>query len=135
MKIAIDFDGTCVKHEFPDVGEDCPGAVETLKRLVADGHELFLFTMRSDKYLTDAMRWFQRRGIWLSGIQSDPNQKAWTNSPKCYAQTYIDDAALGAPLIYPEDGGRPFYDWRKAWDLLAPVLNESDRNPVVNLDV
>ena len=29
------------------------------------------------------------------------------------APLYIDDAALGAPLIYPEDG-RPFLDWETA---------------------
>lgn len=39
MKIAIDFDGTCVYHEFPKVGGDI-GAVPVLKRLVEEGHQL-----------------------------------------------------------------------------------------------
>ena len=47
MIIAIDFDGTCVTHEFPKVGKDI-NAVPVLKALVENGHQLVLFTMRSD---------------------------------------------------------------------------------------
>ena len=46
MDICIDFDGTCVKHEFPEIGEDI-GAAPVLKELIANGHRLILFTMRS----------------------------------------------------------------------------------------
>ena len=49
MIIAVDFDGTCVEHDYPDVGLDVEGAVDTLKALVAKGHRLILFTMRSGK--------------------------------------------------------------------------------------
>ena len=48
MIISIDFDGTCVTHEFPLIGKDI-GAVPILKKLVQRGHQLILFTMRSDK--------------------------------------------------------------------------------------
>ena len=34
MIIAVDFDGTCVKHRYPMVGEDVDGAVSVLKELV-----------------------------------------------------------------------------------------------------
>lgn len=47
MIIGIDFDGTCVTHEFPDVGKDI-GATPVLKELTDKGHKLILFTMRSD---------------------------------------------------------------------------------------
>ena len=33
MEICIDFDGTCVTHEFPKVGKDI-GAVSVLKKLL-----------------------------------------------------------------------------------------------------
>ena len=39
MIIAIDFDGTCVYHDYPYVGKDI-GAVPVLKELVAAGHKL-----------------------------------------------------------------------------------------------
>ena len=36
--IAVDFDGTCVTHEYPKVGRDI-GAAAVLKDLVAAGHK------------------------------------------------------------------------------------------------
>lgn len=126
MDICIDFDGTCTSHDFPKVGKDI-GAVPVLKELVANGHNLILFTMRSDidkvkvskgsglfgkpgKFLTHAVNWFKENEIPLYAIQSNPSQHSWTSSPKAYGQLYIDDAALGCPLVYPKDG-RPYVDW------------------------
>lgn len=128
--------GTCVAHEFPEVGKDI-GAVPILKALIAKGHKLILWTMRDDhngqavpspefegdfdgNYLTDAVNWFKRNGIELYGIQKNPTQDNWTKSPKCYAQLYIDDAALGIPLIYNplSKGGRPYVDWKKVEEML-----------------
>jgi len=127
MKIAIDFDGTCVTHEFPKVGRDI-GAVPVLKELIRNGHQLILYTMRSDMdevktddpnifsqsgaYLTDAINWFKKNDIELYSIQKDIGQEKWTESNKCYAELYIDDAALGCPLIEPEFH-RPYVDWYK----------------------
>ena len=113
MEICIDFDGTCVTHEFPEVGKDI-GAVPVLKELVSKGHKLILFTMRSEKYLDEAVKWFEDNGVTLYGIQSNPTQKEWTSSPKAYGQLYIDDAAYGCPLInLPEYSSRPFVDWNE----------------------
>jgi hypothetical protein len=58
MIIAIDFDGTCVTHEYPYIGKDI-GAVPVLKELVSSGHQLILFTMRSGKELNDAI-WYSK---------------------------------------------------------------------------
>lgn len=142
LVIAVDFDGTCVRHEFPEVGEDVPMAVEVLKKIIHNGHRLILFTMRSDRFemgspetpnikdvtgtfLKDAVEWFKERDIPLYGIQTNPTQSNWTTSPKAYADIYIDDAALGCPLVYPvpfRDDPlehlqavkplRPFVDWQ-----------------------
>jgi len=132
MIIAIDFDGTVVTHEFPRVGRDI-GAAPVLKRLVAAGHKLILWTMRSDveeprsdhpdihavggKYLTDAVEWFAKNEIPLWGINTNPEQHTWTHSPKAYAQLYIDDAALGCPLITPKVE-RPYVNWGAIEQLL-----------------
>lgn len=121
--IAVDFDGTCVSHAYPDVGRDI-GAVPVLKDLVAAGHKLILWTMRSGQELDDAVRWFARHEIPLFGVNENPTQKGWTVSPKCYAEIYIDDAALGAPLREGDfDEGnevqeRPFIDWNEVRRLL-----------------
>lgn len=131
--IAIDFDGTCVSFDYPRIGKDI-GSVPVLKELVNKGHRLILFTMRSHKIdedtseweftsLEQAINWFQYNGIPLYGINSNPTQHTWTSSPKPYAHLYIDDAALGIPLIYEIDNKgkelRPYVDWIKVRELLV----------------
>lgn len=98
MIIGIDFDGTCVTHSYPYVGQDI-GAIPVLKELVKKGHDLILWTMRSDESLEDAIEWFKNNDIKLYASQRNPTQDSWTSSPKAYCQLYIDDAALGCPLI------------------------------------
>jgi hypothetical protein len=117
MIIAVDFDGTCVTHEYPKIGRFI-GAEPVLKELVGAGHSLILWTMRSGKHLEDAVQWFNEREIPLFGINGNPQQGAWTKSPKAYAQLYIDDAALGTPLCSGLNGERPFVDWKKVREIL-----------------
>lgn len=128
MIIAIDFDGTCVTHDFPKVGKDI-GAVPVLKALAEANHQLILWTMRSDNrvdgsnYLQDAVDWFEANNIPLYGIQRNPTQDEWTSSPKAYAQLYIDDAALGCPLKVDNTlSDRPFVDWEKVRRMLDMYL-------------
>lgn len=56
MTIAVDFDGTCVKHKYPLVGEDVDGAVSVLKELVRKGHKIILYTMRNGDTLDDTLK-------------------------------------------------------------------------------
>ena len=112
MTIAIDFDGTCVTHEYPEIGRDL-GATTTLKTLVDNGHKLILLTMKRGKTLENAKHWFEERGIILYGVNENPSQKRWTESPKVYANLYIDDANLGTPLIKNSIASdRPYVDWK-----------------------
>ena len=118
MYIAIDFDGTCVTHDYPRIGKDID-AVNVLKKLVANGHKLILNTMRSGKELKEAINWFKENDIELYGANVNPTQKRWTNSPKVYAHLYIDDAALGCPLKMDLSiSDRPFVDWEAVSCLL-----------------
>lgn len=138
MDILIDFDGTCVMHEYPKVGRDI-GAVPVLKKLVNNGHNLILFTMRSDNRgvspvtdkvesggLSDAVKWFKENDIPLYGIQTNPTQKNWTSSPKAYGQLIIDDIGIGCPLVYPGLNMRPYVDWVKVEAMLKErgLINE-----------
>ena len=111
MYIAIDFDGTCVTHDYPRVGKDI-GAAYVLKKLTDSGHQLILNTMRSGDELADAVQWFIDNDIPLYGANENPTQKSWTASPKVYAHLYIDDAALGCPLKMDNAiSNRPFVNW------------------------
>jgi hypothetical protein len=111
--IVVDCDGTVMTHDYPRIGKDI-GAVPVLKELIKNKHQLILFTMRSGKKLNDAVNWFKENEIPLFGIQTNPSQHEWTDSPKAYGQLILDDAAAFAPLKFdPEYSNRPFIDWDK----------------------
>lgn len=120
MNIILDFDGTCVTHVNPGVGVDI-GAVPILRELVNKNHNLILFTMRpSGDALDAALLWFQSYNIPLYGVQTNPHQKDWTDSPKAYGDLIIDDTAIGIPLIYDEQiSDRPFVNWFEVRRLLV----------------
>lgn len=108
--IALDFDGTCVDHRFPEVGPDVPGAAAGLRELYENGFRFILYTMRSGDKLDDAVAWFERNNIPLFGVQTHPTQDTWTTSPKCHADICIDDRNAGTPLVKYE-GFRPCVLW------------------------
>jgi len=113
MKIAVDFDNTCTVYNYHGIERDI-GAVPVLKRLAEAGHLLILNTMRSGEGLREAVSWFERNGIPLYGVNEDPDQKKWTQSPKVFADVYIDNAALGCPLRFdPSVSGSAFVDWKE----------------------
>lgn len=113
MIIAVDFDGTIVEHKYPNLGKPVPGAIKVLRVFNQLNFKVILWTMRSGKELQDAADYLIDNGIELWGINENPEQKTWTTSPKQYAQIYIDDAALGCPLVAAEStSGRPYVDWQ-----------------------
>lgn len=134
MVIAVDFDGTCVTHEFPRVGKDI-GAVPVLRELVENGHQIILYTMRchnSSKCVTsegvklvdtlqEAIDWFHKNEIPLYGVNENPTQHDWTSSQKVYADIYIDDSALGIPLRYDKYSMLPYVDWARVETLLNTI--------------
>lgn len=117
MIIAVDFDGTIVDHQYPEIGSLVPGAVEWLKAMQEVGAKLILWTIRCDSessgpVLSDAVAFCRKHGIEFDGINVNPTQHTWSLSPKAYANIYIDDAAFGCPLrANTRSGGRPFVDW------------------------
>ena len=147
MTIAVDFDGTCVTHDFAKVGKNI-GAEIVLKKLADKGHKIILYTMRShpsektekagtsgmipttNDCLQDAIDWFAKYDIPLYGVNDNPSQHSWTDSPKVYANMYIDDAALGIPLVYNDMSSmmRPYVGWVRVTELLyeSGVLTYGD---------
>ena len=116
--IAVDFDGTCVEHDYPEVGMDVEGAVEVLRALNDKGHRIILFTMRSGAKLEAAIKWFKQRKIGLWSVNNNPEQKEWTDSVKVYAHYYIDDSALGCPIMFIDGAPRPAVNWTKVRTIL-----------------
>lgn len=127
MYICVDFDGTIVDHTFPLIGEPVPHAIEWMKAFIRLGGKIILFTMRSDinqgeDYLTQAVKYLEKNGVELFGINRNPTQDKWTTSPKAYGHIYIDDAAFGCPMISPEGFNRPCVDWSKVGPAIESAL-------------
>lgn len=118
--IGVDFDGTVVDHQYPEIGTDI-GAVPWLKAAIELGANLVLFTMRSGETLQAAVNWYESKGVPIYGVNINPTQHTWTTSPKAYCHIYVDDAALGIALRQnPRSGGRDFVDW----SVVGPLLLE-----------
>ena len=109
--IAVDFDGTCVTHDFPRIGRDI-GAIPVLQKLVVAGNDIILYTIRDGRELIDAMQWFNDNIIPLWAVNENPDQLGWNTSRKVYANLYIDDAAAGSLLsCNPNFTARPYVNW------------------------
>ncbi len=96
MVIAVDFDGTIVEHKYPEIGEERPFAVETLKKLAEQRHKLILWTVREGKLLEDALDWCKERGLEFYAINSDCSDRFNEAKDKNYscklnADVFIDD--------------------------------------------
>lgn len=81
MYICIDFDGTIVKHEYPAIGPEAPGAFEYMKKFQEAGAKLILHTMRGGNELLEAVEYIQNKGVELYGVNHNPDQ-TWTTSKR-----------------------------------------------------
>lgn len=125
--IALDVDGTLFNHDaFPHIGKDI-GAIPVLQELSKKGHKFILHTCRgTDTKILNSKKvvvgdsvsivvdWLKKNDIEIIGIGKSPTQWEWTNSTKPYADFYIDDRAIGAPLKKDNSvSAYPFIDWDK----------------------
>ena len=99
MTIAVDFDGTIVTHEYPNIGKEISFAVQTLKMLQDDGHKLILWTVREGDLLRDAIQWCKEKGLEFYAANKDyPEEEEQNNnhySRKLKADIWIDDRNIG----------------------------------------
>ena len=99
MIIAVDFDGTIVEHQYPEIGPEKPFAVQTLKMLMAERHQLVLWTVREGQLLDEAVNWCRERGIEFYAVNREyPEETKAGNdyfSRKIKVDVFIDDRNLG----------------------------------------
>lgn len=99
MTIAVDFDGTIVEHRYPDIGEERPFAIDTLKMLIKERHRLILWTVREGELLDKAVEWCRERGVEFYAVNRDyPEEKQENNrnySRKLKVDLFIDDRNIG----------------------------------------
>lgn len=99
MTIAVDFDGTIVEHKYPEIGEERPFAIETLKMLIRDRHRLILWSVREGKLLDEAVEWCRERGVEFYAVNRDYPEETRENnqhfSRKLKVEMFIDDRNVG----------------------------------------
>lgn len=99
MTIAVDFDGTIVKHRYPEIGSEIPFATQTLKMLIEDGHRLILWSVREGELLDEAVEWCRQRGVEFFAVNKDyPEEEEDKNqhfSRKLKVDLWIDDRNVG----------------------------------------
>ncbi|HRW62479.1 MAG TPA: hypothetical protein P5132_03275 [Bacteroidales bacterium] len=111
MKIAVDFDGTIVEHEYPKIGKTKLFAFETLKELQNQGHQLILWTYRAGKELDEAVEFCRKNGIEFYAVNKNYPEEVFDDSisRKINADIYIDDKNVGG-----------FPGWSAIWQMLNP---------------
>ncbi len=124
----VDFDGTIVKHKYPNIGEPVPNALYYMcKYSTTYNVGWILDTMRSGKLLDEAVKYLTDNGIKLYGVGKHPTQHTWTNSEKAYGVLRWDDNNAGVPKVY-EDGERPYLDWDAIDKDVRPLLQSMSGN-------
>lgn len=95
MIIAVDFDGTIVEHRYPDIGPEKPFAIETLKKLAKEHHQLILWTVREGKHLQEAVDFCRERGLEFYAVNRNYPEENHPHTRKLNAELWIDDRNLG----------------------------------------
>lgn len=98
MIIAVDFDGTIVEHRYPEIGNEIPFAIDTLRKLIEQRHQIILWTVRRGKLLQEAVDWCKERGIEFYAINKNfPEEQIEDGNVygKINADLFIDDRNLG----------------------------------------
>jgi len=117
--IAIDFDGTIVKHNYPEIGDPVPDALRVIQRLQREKRcRIILLTVRGGRLLRDAIGYLKKNQIELYGANENPRQPGseFRHSKKVWYDHLIDDAAIGTPLIETES--KPYVDWAEVERLI-----------------
>lgn len=111
IKIAVDFDGTIVEHEYPKIGKEKLFAFRTLKELEKRGARLILWTFRTGRELDEAVEYCRKNGIEFYAVNKNYPEEVWdeTISRKIDADIYLDDKNLGG-----------FPGWSIVWQMLNP---------------
>jgi histidinol phosphatase-like enzyme len=92
--IAIDFDGTIVLDKFPDIGDERPYAVNTIKLLKNRGYKVILWTCRTGEHFDAARKWLDERGLVFDAYNEHLPNEFEENGRKIHADAYIDDRSF-----------------------------------------
>lgn len=94
--VAVDFDGTLCKSQYPECGEPISENVQRVRELKRQGATIILWTCREGEALAKAVRWCEEHGVPVDYINENaPSRIARYRNDcrKISADLYIDDKA------------------------------------------
>jgi len=112
--LAIDFDGTIVDFDFPNIGDLRPYAKEVINALY-DDHIIIIWTTRDGKDQIAVEEFLEENEIKYHYINKNADEVlAWLQGDprKIYADIYIDDRNIMAMIDWPKIGNI-FGVWKK----------------------
>jgi len=111
LRVAVDFDGTIVENEYPQLGKPMLFAFESLKELQKRGFVLILWTVRTGKLLEEAVEFCRQNGVEFYAVnRNHPEEFLDPETPrKLDVDVFIDDRNLGG-----------FPGWDKVFSMLCP---------------
>lgn len=92
--IAVDFDGTLCKADWPEIGAPNLRLIDWLKERRRTGDKLILWTCRCGEMLEKAVVWCSVWGLTFDAVNANlpENVKQYGNDcRKVYADIYLDD--------------------------------------------
>ena len=92
--VSVDFDQTIAYSDYPDIKDEVPYAIETLKMLQEHGDIIILSTCREGQFLVDALQWLNDRGFIPDCVNDNyPHGKHYHygNCRKISGDIVIDD--------------------------------------------
>ena len=95
--IAVDFDGTIAKTDYPTIIKPRKGVARALYQLRQQGHTIIINTCRVGEHVDDARNFMLRERIpWDYFNENDPRiiEAYGTDCRKISADLYIDDKNL-----------------------------------------
>lgn len=103
--IAVDFDGTLCKDQWPAIGRANRKLINDLIAARKAGDRVILWTCRSGALLEEAVAWCGSRGLTFDAVNENLKEnieKYGGDTRKVFADVYIDDKNLIAdgPFIF-----------------------------------
>lgn len=97
--VAVDFDGTLVTDEYPNIGEPNIKLIDAIKHIRSQEVRVILWTCRNCDKLQEAVDFCKTQGLEFDEINKNIPEVLYLtggkDTRKVYADLYIDDKAIG----------------------------------------
>lgn len=118
--ISVDFDGTLVEANYPNIGNLREGAIEYMNKLYDEGYGIVINTCRAGLMEADAINFLNRNKIPYHYVNCNfPHLVEFykSDSRKISADVYIDDKCL---FEIP--------DWKTKYEIITKRFESNNNN-------